>query len=133
MKSALIDIPSTLVVQVEPLGQTFPVDSAHEWVDCFDDITAGNYTYSNGQFTPVPQPEPVPPTAEQNKQTAIIKLQSTDWTTIPDVGDPTKSNPYLSNVQDFVTYRNAVRQYAITPIAGNISWPINPTEVWTTA
>lgn len=132
MKSALIDIPSTLVVQVESLGQTFPVDPAHQWVDCPDDITAGNYTYSNGQFTPVPQPEPVPPTAEQNKQTAIIKLQSTDWTTIPDVGDPTKSNPYLSNVQDFVTYRNAVRQYAINPIAGNISWPINPTEVWTT-
>ena len=133
MKSALIDIPSTLVVQVESLGQTFPVDPAHQWVDCPDDITAGNYTYSNEQFTPVPQPEPVPPTAEQNKQTARIKLQSTDWTTIPDVGDPTKSNPYLSNVQDFVTYRNAVRQYAITPIAGNISWPINPTEVWTTA
>jgi hypothetical protein len=133
MKSALIDIPSTLVVQVEPLGQTFPVDPAHQWVDCPDDITAGNYTYSNGQFTPVPQPEPVPPTAEQNKQTAMVKLQSTDWTTIPDVGDPAKSNPYLSNVQDFVTYRNAVRQYAINPVAGNIKWPINPTEVWTTA
>lgn len=132
MKSALIDIPSTLVVQVEPLGQTFPVDSAHEWVDCPDGITAGNYTYSNGQFTPVSQPEPVPPTAEQNKQTAMINLQNTDWTTIPDVGDPTKSNPYLSNVQDFVTYRNAVRQYAITPVAGNISWPIKPTEIWTT-
>ena len=58
---------------------------------------------------------PVPPTAAQNKQTAMSKLQTTDWTTIPDVGDPTKSNPYLSNVQDFVTYRNAVRQYAINP------------------
>ena len=132
MKTALIDIPSTLVVQVESLGQTFPVDSAHQWVDCPDDITAGNYTYSNGQFTPVPQPEPVPPTAEQNKQTAIIKLQSTDWTTTSDVGDSTKSNPYLSNVQDFVTYRNAVRQYAITPVAGNINWPIKPDEEWTT-
>jgi hypothetical protein len=132
MKSALIDIPSTLVVQVEPLGQTFEVDSAHEWVDCPDDITAGNFTYANGQFTPVPVPEPVPPTAAQNKQTAVAFLQTTDWTTIPDVGDPTKSNPYLSNVQDFVVYRNAVRQYAINPIAGDINWPQRPTEIWTT-
>jgi len=132
MKSALIDIPSILVVQVEPLGQTFPVDSAHEWVDCPDDITAGNYTYNNGQFVPVPVPEPIPPTAEENKQTAMTRLQNTDWTTIPDVGDPTKSNPYLSNVQEFVVYRNAVRQYAINPVAGFIQWPTKPTEVWTT-
>jgi hypothetical protein len=132
MKSALIDIPSILVVQVESLGQTFPVDSAHEWVDCPDDITAGNYTYNNGQFVPVPVPEPIPPTAEENKQTAMTRLQNTDWTTIPDVGDPTKSNPYLSNVQEFVVYRNAVRQYAINPVAGFIQWPTKPTEVWTT-
>ena len=79
--------------------------------------------------TPVP---PSPPTAEQNKTTAVNKLQATDWTTIPDVGDPTKSNPYLSNVQDFVVYRNAVRQYAINPVAGDISWPVVPQEVWTT-
>lgn len=79
-----------------------------------------------------PPPPPGPPTAEQNKQTAITKLQNTDWTTIPDVSDPTKSNPYLSNVQDFVTYRNAVRQYAINPVAGDINWPVLPQEVWAT-
>ena len=79
-----------------------------------------------------PPPPPPPPTAEQNKQTAVSKLQATDWTTIPDVSDPTKSNPYLSNVQDFVVYRNAVRQYAINPVAGDINWPTLPQEVWTT-
>jgi len=79
--------------------------------------------------TPVP---PAPPTAAQNKTTAVNKLQATDWTTIPDVGDPTKSNPYLSNVQDFVVYRNAVRQYAINPVSGTINWPTLPQEVWTT-
>lgn len=79
--------------------------------------------------TPVP---PTPPTAAQNKTIAVNKLKATDWTTIPDVGDPTKSNPYLSNVQDFVTYRNAVRQYAINPVAGNINWPVLPQEIWTT-
>jgi len=132
MKSALIDIPSTLVVQVEPLGQTFPVAPDHEWVECPDNITAGNFNYVNGQFVPVPVPDPVPPTAAENKALAMKKLQDTDWTTISDVGDPTKSNPYLSNVQAFVTYRNAVRQYAINPVAGNIQWPVKPTEVWTT-
>jgi hypothetical protein len=67
---------------------------------------------------PPPPPPPSPPTTEENKQTAVYLLQETDWTTIPDVSDPTKSNPYLSNVNNFVTYRNAVRQYAINPVAG---------------
>jgi len=79
----------------------------------------------------IPTP-PAPPTAAQNKTTAIAKLQATDWATIPDVADPAKSNPYLANAQDFVTYRNAVRQYAINPVAGDISWPAIPQEVWTT-
>jgi hypothetical protein len=79
--------------------------------------------------TPVP---PLPPAAQQNKANAVAKLQATDWTTIPDVSDPTKSNPYLSNVQDFVAYRNTVRQYAINPVAGTINWPTLPQEVWTT-
>ena len=79
--------------------------------------------------TPVP---PSPSTAEDNKNTAVNLLQKTDWTTIPDVSDPTKSNPYLANANDFVTYRNAVRQYAINPVAGDITWPTLPQEVWTT-
>ena len=77
-----------------------------------------------------PKPD-LPPTAEANKETAVSLLQSTDWTTIPDVSDPTKSNPYLSNVNDFVTYRNTVRQYAVNPVAGDITWPTLPQEVWT--
>jgi hypothetical protein len=84
------------------------------------------------KWTEVNTAVPLPPTAQQNKQTAVNKLKATDWTTIPDVGDPTKSNPFLSNVQDFVTYRNAVRQYAINPVAGDINWPTLPQEVWTT-
>ena len=92
------------------------------WTNC----CLAKWTEAN---TPVP---PSPPTADQNKQTAINLLKQTDWTTIPDVSDPTKSNPYLSNVNDFVTYRNAVRQYAINPVAGDITWPTLPQEVWTT-
>jgi hypothetical protein len=129
MKSALIDISSTLVVQVEPLGQTFEVDSAHEWVDCPDDVTAGNFTYANGQFTPVVT---APPTADQNKQTATNLLQATDWTATVDISNPQYSNPYLANQDAFLSYRSQVRQYAVNPVAGNIQWPTKPTEVWVT-
>lgn len=132
MKSALIDISSSLVVQVEPLGQTFDVDSAHEWVDCPDEVTAYNYTYANGQFTPYVAPAPPPPTAEENKTTAMSKLQATDWTATVDISNPQYSNPYLANQDAFLTYRSQVRQYAVNPVAGNIQWPVKPTEVWTT-
>jgi hypothetical protein len=132
MKSALIDIPSTLVVQVEPLGQTFPVDSDHEWVDCPDNIIACNFTYVNGQFTPVPLPDPVPITAEENKQFAISMLKATDWAATVDISDPRYSNPYLANQAAFLTYRSQVRQYAVNPVAGVIQWPVRPAEVWTT-
>jgi hypothetical protein len=91
------------------------------WVDCCLAV----WTVAN---TPVP---PSPPTAEENKQTAIVLLQQTDWTQIPSVSDPALSNPYLANKNAFDIYRNSVRQYALNPIAGDINWPVAPTEVWT--
>jgi hypothetical protein len=80
-----------------------------------------------------PAPDPIPPTAEQNKQTASDLLYQTDWTTIPDVSDPTKSNPYLINVDEFLIYRNQIRQIAINPVGGEINWPAMPTAVWSKA
>jgi hypothetical protein len=77
-----------------------------------------------------PTPDPLPPTAEENKSTAIGKLYDTDWAAMPDVSDSTKSNPYLVNVQDFVTYRSTVRQIVVYPVAGDINWPTVPTAVW---
>lgn len=104
-----------------PLVQNEPITELPAWANC----CMTKWTEAN---TPKP---PEPPTAEQNKSFATSKLQATDWTTIPDVADPAKSNPYLSNVQDFVVYRNAVRQYAIYPVAGDINWPAIPQEIWT--
>jgi hypothetical protein len=63
------------------------------------------------------------------KQKASQLLYETDWTTIPDVADPSKSNPYLVNVQDYVTYRSAVRQLAVHPVANPV-WPVKPTSQW---
>jgi len=65
------------------------------------------------------------------KQQASRLLYETDWTTIPDVADPARSNPYLVNVAEFNTYRNAVRQYAVYPVANPI-WPTVPTAQWGT-
>jgi hypothetical protein len=95
------------------------------WVNCC--LTAWNNANN-----PPPPPPPSPPTVEQNKGTAISLLQNTDWTQIPSVSDPALSNPYLANKNEFDVYRNAVRQYALNPVAGYITWPTLPQEVWTT-
>lgn len=71
----------------------------------------------------------VPPTAEENKATASQLLTATDWTTIADVADPINS-PYLANQGEFISYRNLVRQIAVYPTAGDLVWPVAPTEVW---
>jgi hypothetical protein len=83
--------------------------------------------YVNGAFVAPAIPEP---TAEENKATAVTLLEATDWTQIPSVSDPSLSNPYLSNKLAFDQYRDAVRQYAVYPVAGNITWPTEPDENW---
>lgn len=64
-----------------------------------------------------------------NAQTATGILNSTDWTSIADVGSPS-NNPYLSNQADFIAYRNVIRAIAVYPPAGEIVWATPPTEVW---
>ena len=56
-------------------------------------------------------------------------LTDTDWTTIPDVADPEKSNPYLTNQNEFVEYRNIIRNIAINPTLDAV-FPPQPNEVW---
>jgi hypothetical protein len=102
--------------------QNEDITSLPSWVDCCLAV----WTVAN---TPVP---PSPPTADENKATAIDLLQQTDWTQIPSVSDPALSNPYLANKNAFDIYRNSVRQYALNPVAGDVNWPTIPQEVWTT-
>lgn len=101
-----------------------PITALPAWADtCVQEWEAADYEHKN-------PPPPPPPTAEQNKQTAIILLSQTDWTALPDVADPLKSNPYLANANQFNTYRNAVRQIAVNPVAGELVWPVLPQEQW---
>ena len=64
-----------------------------------------------------------------NAQTATGILNSTDWTTIPDVANPI-NDPYLANQDAFIAYRNVIRAIAVYPPAGDIVWATPPTEVW---
>jgi hypothetical protein len=64
-----------------------------------------------------------------NAQTATGILNSTDWTTIADIGLPT-ANPRLGNQSEFIAYRQVIRQIAVYPTAGEVVWPTPPTEVW---
>ena len=73
---------------------------------------------------------PVSATVEQNKITAVKLLANTDWTTMSDVVSPANTS-YLSNQADFIAYRNAIRTIAINPTAGDLVWPVVPTEIWT--
>lgn len=63
----------------------------------------------------------------KNKASAI--LTQTDWTTIPDVANPEKSNPYLTNQNEFVAFRNIIRNIAINPTLDAV-FPQTPQEVW---
>ena len=92
----------------------------------FAECVAGNY----GVIAEYVAPVDYVPDAGENKQTAIELLRQTDWTASDDVGNPQKANPYLANQADFITYRNLVRQIALTPVAGNIDWPTLPNEDW---
>jgi len=79
------------------------------------------------------QYDPVAVEAEANKMSckaqATTILQQTDWTSISDVGDPTKANPYLINQAAFIAYRSTVRGYAVNPVENPV-FPTAPTEQW---
>ena len=63
------------------------------------------------------------------KSQATSILQTTDWTSIADVGDPTKANPHLVNQAEFIAYRSTVRGYAVNPVVNPV-FPTQPTEQW---
>ena len=93
-----------------------------------DGVVAGvGYHYINGKFIP-PAPQPVTPA--DNKATADQILSNTDWTSIPAVGDPNQSNPYLVNQTAWLYYRSQIRDIAVNTPTGKVEWPTPPQEQW---
>lgn len=98
------------------------------WTDCPEDCTT-EWTYNGTEF--LPPAGPTPPTAEENKATAVSLLQATDWVNQPDVRN-TANIPHLLNGDEFDAYRVEVRKIAVTPVEGNLDWPTVPVELWYT-
>jgi len=123
-----INVINVIEYEAQPSN---PPPGFDETIIAVQSDTAGpGWTYVNGQFIAPPVPAPTP--AEliaQCKATATGILSATDWTAIPDVADPLKSNPYLMNQADFVSYRSTVRNYAVNPVANPV-WPTQPIEQW---
>jgi hypothetical protein len=118
------------VAQVEPDNQIFPVAEPDMfWVSCANDVEQDKFWYDPVTQTIKAFPAPSAPTAEQNGATAVSLLAATDWVNQPDVTNP-DINPHLLNHADFITYRSQVRAIAISPTAGDLTWPVQPTPSW---
>lgn len=130
MKALISPTQDNFIVQVENDENTFEVASPMYWLDCPEYVEAYQYKYIENQFAKYEAP---PPTAEQNKQTAIDLLNQTDWTTIADVGNSDLSNPYLANQAEFIAWRSQIRAIAVNPTAGvmNVFYEM-PAENWQT-
>jgi len=107
-----------------PMGEVYGYDPLNQQ-DLINTAITNGWENITGYYPPV-----YVSTAEQNKSTASYLLSQTDWAGTADVGNPAMSNPYLANQTEFIAYRNAVRQYAVYPVDGNIIWPTIPTENW---
>ena len=73
-----------------------------------------------------------PPISEINKMGAAIRLAASDWSALPDVADPTKSNPYLGNQTQFTSYRSQLRAMYTNPPSTPAVYPDAPKAVWVT-
>lgn len=107
-----------------------PPPGFEEGIIAVQSDTAGpGWTYVNGEFVAPPQP-PIPPEQllEICRINAMARLSDTDWTELPSVSN-TNITPHLTNVAEFMSYRNTVRIYAVTPVVDPI-WPEKPVEQW---
>lgn len=107
----------------DPITQTVvqgtPVKTDGQWYQVWVvvDLTPEQIAYNEQQKS------------DQNSTQAKTILTNTDWTSIADVADPLKSNPYLMNQAEFTTYRSTIRNIAVNPTWDAV-FPTAPTEQW---
>jgi hypothetical protein len=117
------------VAQVVADNATFDVAADFFWVSCANNVVQDEFWYDPLDQTIKAFPPAPAPSAEANQQTAMELLSATDWVNQPDVTNP-DINPHLLNHADFITYRSQIRAIAISPTAGDLTWPVQPTPSW---
>jgi len=108
-----------------------PYDATTQYLESVPPYIDGDtvYTVVVAQLTPEMIAQQHQSEAAQNKTKAANLLSQTDWTAIPDVADPAKSDPYLVNQAEFVAWRSTIRAIAVTPTWDAV-FPVQPAEVW---
>lgn len=131
MRYAIInDIDVINVIDYDEQPSNPPPGFENPIIAVQSDVAGPGWTYVDSQFVAPPAPAPTPEELiAQCKATATAILSATDWASIPDVADPSLSNPYLMNQEEFVAYRSTVRNYAVNPVVDPV-WPTAPTEQW---
>lgn len=119
------------IVKYEEFAEEMPsginaTDSYTHIQEIWTKGNAGEY----GQIAEYVEPPVVPPSAIANKNKAIQLLNESDWTATSTIADPAVSNPYLTNQAEFLFYRSALREIAVNPQEGFITFPTKPNEQW---
>lgn len=110
----------------DPLLQNQNISELPSWAIAAEQIWHIKYDQDHAPPSP-PTPEEI---QKQNKDVAIGLLYTTDWSELPSVSDPQKSNPYLTNLQEFVVWRNNVRAVVVNPPTTVVNFPAAPKAVW---
>ena len=116
-------IENSVVIQVD-------CNPREGFIECPDYVVCSMIKQGDTYVNP-PPPVPTPEEkTQQNKQRAVILLQQTDWTTIPDVANPSVSSPYLNNASEFASFRSSIRAIAVNPTPDAV-FPETPKAKWT--
>lgn len=103
-----------------------------EVVDIYSDYTDADgtvHTKAEQEAAAIARDEETKKAA--NKSRAEQLLKETDWVEVPSVSDTTRI-PHLSNFEEFMAYRLALRVIAVTPPLVVTEWPVLPQENWVT-
>ena len=100
-------------------------DSDHTQLNLIQVAKNNNWTDVTANWPPNPSDDIL---KQQCKTQAMQLLSQTDWVEIPSVTN-TNNIHYLTNLNEFLIYRNSIRTIAINPVTNPI-WPTIPTEKW---
>lgn len=120
----------------QKLVEDTPINDNGRWTKQYKVASVfEQYTDDSGKVVTVQEQEQKAEADEQenkkqlNKQKASAELVATEWVENPSVSDSTKP-VYLSNFNEIMDYRMALRLIAIDPPAEVEMWPMKPNNIW---